>query len=398
MSPERMTCARPGRSYPLYMSEKKAFFAVLAIVPVVFACSSEGGGGGSPDGSAPADGGVVSEGGTLPDGAANDCVGLPEKALLAELPVGPGLGMGLTSDAIVVGSPTSGADTGYSFFPKTGALLRIPKAGGAPVAFHTPAPTVGLGAWRVVGNDVYFFEFAYAEASKAGKLYRRGLNDAAATPIGTGTFDGVVSYVAGADAASVYVVTPGKDGEFDIVRVDKASGASTVMTSLPSLQFGQAQLFGGFVYFYATQGAGALYRVPVDATGVAPTKVTDRTCFGGGLTITSDAFYCGEALALSKYDLAFANPLKLVNALDYPNAQAPWALGVFGTEVLVAFRAQKQPMLALPVGGGPARKVACEIPGPVEAGAIEGDNAFFMVSPFVSGGRQNSLYRLKITR
>ncbi|HQY60554.1 MAG: hypothetical protein IPF92_27435 [Myxococcales bacterium] len=89
-----------------------------------------------------------------------------------------------------------------------------------------------------------------------------------------------------------------------------------------------------------------------------------------------------------------------MSALDYPNAQAPWAPGVFGSEVLVAFRAEKTPMLAVPVAGGTARKVACELEGPVESGAIEGENAFFMVSPFdrAAGNRKNRLYRLKITR
>lgn len=124
------------------------------------------------------------------------------------------------------------------------------------------------------------------------------------------------------------------------------------MAEIAGTQFAQAQLQGGFVWFYAAQGVGALYKVPV--AGGAAVRVTDKTCSGGGLLVGEGAFYCGGPLRLDKLDAAFANPVPLFDALSEKDASAPRPQAVFGSELLVTLAIQ--PKLRTKIFAAPIRE------------------------------------------
>lgn len=343
---------------------------------MAWACSSDSPGGDPADGGTAADGATIvpSDGG----GGGAACASLPAKEELADLGTNATTRFGLGEGGLVALDRKLGADTGNPILPKTGALLLVPKAGGAPTPFYTPTPPRILASYVVAGNDVLIMDYDAASSGRSGQLYKKSFGEAAATPIGTPKYDGLASYIAAADASNVYVVTPGAAGNFKVVRVDRATGAETSMADLPSTQFAQAQLQGGFVWFYAAQGTGALYKSPV--AGGEAVRVTDRGCFGGGLLVAEGAFFCGGSLRLEKLDAAFANPILILDALEEKDASAPRPQAVFGSEVLVtlAIEAKRRTKIyAAPTIGGAKRAIACDV-GNIADAYVDGDYAYFL--------------------
>lgn len=361
---------------------------LLLLVPVSFAaCSGD-------DPAIVTDGGVD---GASPgsDGGGGSCASLPAQEELAVLPESALGHLGLGAGGLVVSDPRAGLDTGDGFLPKTGALLVVPKTGGAPTPLYTPPANRVLGAFFVAGADVLAIDYELGASGTTGRLVHQRFGEPSATPIGAGKLDGIVSYVAGIDAASVYVVAPGSPGKFRVVRVDRASGAETDLATVDGTQLGQAQVHGGFVWFYGAQGAGALYKVPV--AGGETTRVTDKTCFGGGLLVADGGFYCGTALTLSKYDATFTGQVRLFDALDLKNATAPRANAIVGGEVIVTVAIEtkaRTEIFAVPDAGGARRTVACDV-GYVRSLEVEGEHAYFLDEKEGAGKR---LYRVRYGR
>lgn len=362
-------------------------------------CSSDAGTTPTGDGGVP-----TADGATLPtgDGAtAAECAALPPQELLAELPDSASAVFELGTEGAVVADPNGGSDTGNAFYPKTGVLLRVPKAGGGASAFHTPASNRGLASMLVQGADVFFMELDPASPSKSGQLFRKGFSDASATAIGTPRYDGLTSYIAGADATNVYLVSPAGAG-FNVLKVDRASGSETVLAQLDSTQLGQAQLQGGFVWFYGGQGTGALYKTPITAAAAAQVSVTDKTCFGGGLLVGENAFFCGGSLKLTKYDAAFQNPIELLDTVALGgNTSAPRPQAVAGSEVLVSVTIppkDRTRLFAVPITGGPSRPVACEV-GNIRRAFVDANFAYFLDAK-ASGTEtpKKRLYRTRFSR
>jgi hypothetical protein len=255
-----------------------------------------------------------------------------------------------------------GRDTGNSFAPKSGALLRVPKTGGAPSDFHVPAAADrAIGDFYADGTDVWFIEGPTAMRSQSG-IFRRGAADAMATPLGTTRYDGLTAYVAGVDANSVYAITPGMSGSVDAVRIDRASGTETVIAS--DVSSVGAWTYDGFLWFYSASGGG-YFKAPLSASGASPTKVTDINCLSG-LLLSPDGFFCGGPLTIQRYaDETFSAPTRIFDILDTKlEGNGPRPHAVAGANVIVSLRInpkKRTPLLLVPKTGGAWRPLACDV-------------------------------------
>jgi len=368
---------------------------ILFFTSLLFAAACSGGS------SNPGDGGTDS--GAAGDGAAGACSAVAAPQKLADLPSTTLITqLGFVGDALVVQDPRGGLDTGVGVFPKTGEILRLPKAGGAASSFHVPA-TKDLAVSSLVadGTQAWFVQAPVLDASK-GAFFRRGAMDATATQVGMASYDGLVSYIAGVDASALYATVPGTNGTFRGVRVDRTSGAETVLAELPSLQFGQAQIYQGFYWFYATQGAGALYKAPLGAMGASQTKVTDTTCFGGGLLLSSDGFFCGSALRVERFaDETFSAPATIFDVLDAKlDGSGPRPHAIVGSNAIVSLRvgpASRTQLLLVPKGGGAFRPLACDV-AQIETVRVDGGYAYWLERRAATNGAPESVaaYRTPI--
>lgn len=313
------------------------------------------------------------------DGSTAGCPNAVQAQKLADLPDSTVAAVGIVGDSLVVFDPAGGADTGNIVFTKTGALLQVPKAGGAPTSFHTPTVDRNLSAFYGDGANIWFMEGKLGENHG---VFRRSTTDSAATALGAESYDYLLSYFAGTDANGVYFVSSKGDG-FAIVKLDRTSGAETILAQVDTTLFGNAQVNGGFVWFYGAQGTGPLYKTPVTATMASQVEVTTKNCFGGGLLVAGGDFYCGTALSLAKYDATFATPTQLFSILDYTeNANGPRPNAVIGTNLLVNVHSNSngsEAIYLVPTTPGPARKVVCGVGG-VNQMTVDGNTAYWIES------------------
>ncbi len=373
-----------------------SLLALSLVAARLLACSSE-----DPGTSASAsdgDGGGGG-GGTMSPGDPSDssCASAVTAQRLADLPKDTSNYVGISGDSLVVLDPNSGADTGNIVVPKTGSLLAVPKAGGSLTTFHTPSADRTLSAFYGDGTDIWFLEGKLAQ--KYG-VFRKATGNASATALGAESYDYLLSYFAGTDANAVYFVSP-RDSDFAIVKLDRTTGAETLLAKVSSTLLGNAQLSGGYIWYFEAQGTGAFFKTPINAAMPAPVQVTTKNCFGGGLLVAGTDFYCGGALSIDKYDESFAVGTKLFSVLDYStNRNGPKPNGIVGTDVVVNVNSDPQgsdAIFLVPTTPGPARKVVCGV-GSVANITVQGNTMYWIESRRTSRDdpMQKSLWRAEI--
>lgn len=219
-------------------------------------------------------------------------------------------------DYIYLHDYNAGNDTGITVFPKTGAILRVPKAGGAVEVFYTPA-NIGetITSFHVSGDDLFTYDSS-RDSSKKAKVVRTSLSGRTSTAIATALPSEVVLNVFASDAQSLfYTASTARAGDVAIYRLSRIGGAPEIVTQISSTFLGNVQLQGNDIWFSTIQGAGPLFKVEKSVTAGAASQVSTKTC-PKGLLVTADAIVCGGIFEINKLDRTMANPQLLVKALE----------------------------------------------------------------------------------
>jgi len=308
---------------------------------------------GAPSGDAGSDADVTGE-----------CASAPAQTFLADLGANA-VGFGATIDSLYTLDPTQGNDMLAG--QKSGAIVSVPKTGGAPTTFYVPADTtMRVSSFFTADDDVYFIEYNPADAKAIGRLKKLSGDGGAATQVSDADLNGSGAFIADGDADAVYVVMPTSGAAYGVLRIVKASGAYTLIAEANSGLPGNAHVFGDSFYLSFNQGTGPLYKAAISNPTPSQTLVTEQTCTGG-IQVVADGAFCGGPLALLKFDPAFAANSTVYDVATSPNdkdAANPRPRGIDGDRLYFSLTvpdAKRATLRQIPISGGPSAAVACNV-------------------------------------
>lgn len=337
--------------------------SMLAAGWMTFACS------GDEDGAAPPTGGTEDAGdGDQADGGNEDapapgngrCKG-PEATPIGAF--GPkAMRLQQTTDALVVWD--IGAGDASASVGKTGAIVRLAKAGGEPSELYKPSNN----AHKVLdvladGDDVFTTEFdGSASPSTNGKLLRIPAGGGAAVeiaqlPLNSDDFGNLVAV----DATSVFYMA-----NQSLYRAPRAGGSAPVAIATLGVEAIAGQVIGADLVLTQKLAGSTVWRVPRAATSPADAmKLTDENNCLGDLLAVTDGYYCASTLSVAKLDANFVvgeTVYSLLNSGD-PGALPRFA-GIDGDKVLFGAKASANapgPFRRLTIGETTSEVIACGI-------------------------------------
>lgn len=336
--------------------------AVLGCSDDASSSPSEGGDGGTEqDGS----GNQNADGGPQNDGSSGSCTG-PAAAQVG-LFGAKAARLQHTSDALFVwdrgaGDPSPSSGT-------TGAIMKLPKAGGEASVLYKPtvASHVVLDV-LAEGSDVFTAEFDNDTNSDTdGVLLRIPAGGGSATPVATlsATSDDFGNLVA-IDATSVFFTQ-----NDSLYRVPRAGGAPVEIATLGG-ELVVAQIVGDDLILSQKLAGTNVWRVPRSAASPAEAvKLTDQSNCMGDLLAVPGGYYCASTLAVTKLDANFVAGAKVYDLLDSGDpGSLPRFAGLDGTRVLFGAKAAANttgPFRSFELGTTTSNVIACGIGSWLEA-------------------------------
>jgi len=312
------------------------------------------------------------------------------------------IGLSQSTDSLFVIDGNGGADTGNVILPKTGVILKVPKAGGAPVPIYTPTPPRRVTAANADGADLFFLEYDVNTAdAKPATLSKMPAAGGAPASVTTTTFD-IVSTIDAITATDLLVNAPTTAGNFGLHRIARAGGTPVLIADVPSTKLASVSILGDDVFFAGAQGAGKVYKTSLSAAAPSQSEVKDTSPCAGGFTLVAGGLYCGGLLELTKMDRAFVKQATIYSALSTPEdkeGSAPSVYGIDGANIFFGANTGSENRVTIRTfaeGTTAHRALACDVAS-VRSAVVDASAVYFIESR-AEGSGASALFLKKVGR